>query len=213
MRFILQLDQQLQMMLIEFGSAIYLVLFLIICLETALVITPFLPGDSVLFTAGAFAASGVMNPWLLALVLVLATITGDNINFWFGSLTDRRLIPASFHLNHKYLKYTDGFYRIYGEKFIVIARFVPVVRTFAPFLAAISKMPYPVFFIFNALGGLIWVVVYVSLGYFLGMIPPFQDNLTLTLLIVTLVSLFPVYFEFIRQLRRHYRQQNPSSIG
>jgi membrane-associated protein len=203
---IIHLDKYLNLLIQNYGVLTYLILFLIIFCETGLVVTPFLPGDSLLFAAGAFAAIGALDVlWLLGL-LTVAAITGDTLNYWIGGFVG----PKVFHkenvrfLNKKHLEHTHQFYDKYGGKTIIIARFIPIIRTFAPFVAGIGKMAYSRFVAYNILGGILWVVAFVISGYYFGNIPAVKQNFTVVILAIIIISIMPGVIELLRHryLRR-----------
>ena len=198
---LLHVDKYLADLVTQYGPLCYGLLFFTIFLETGVVFFPFLPGDSLLFAAGAFAAQGVFNPWLLTLLFMLAAITGDAVNFWLGSTVGKKMqkkgwIPA------KYLDKTRDFFHQYGKKTIVIARFIPIVRTFAPFVAGMGHMEAKTFFSYNVIGGVTWVLVFMSLGYFLGAIPFVQAHFEIAILAILLLSMVPTIVEVINHKRR-----------
>lgn len=181
------------------GPWIYLILFLIIFAETGLVVTPILPGDSLLFAIGALAATpgNVMSYWLLLILLIIAAILGDSSNYWIGEHFAGRFFKNqnSRFLNPKHLKKTEDFYKKYGGKTIILARFAPIVRTYAPFVAGMSKMDYKKFMSFNVIGGIAWVFVFLTLGYFFGNFPVVQKNFTYLIFGIVLVSVAPIGYE------------------
>ena len=204
-QFIGNLDNELALLLLNYGGWIYLILFLIIFCETGLVIAPFLPGDSLLFASGALWATANMPVELLALTLITASFCGDNCNYWigrlFGSQTAKK--AHSRFLNQRALERTHEFYARHGGKTIVLARFVPIVRTFAPFVAGIGHMDYRRFLLFSVAGAVLWVGVLVSGGYLFGKLPMVQDNFALVIVAIIGVSLVPVAVEYMRaRLRR-----------
>jgi membrane-associated protein len=197
--FILHIDKYLLLIVGRFGFVSYGILFLIIFAETGLVVTPFLPGDSVLFTAGALAAKGGFNIWFLYWLIVAAAFLGDTVNYWIGHFIG----PRAFKMNSRFLKkeYLDKaqrFYKKHGGKAIILARFVPIVRTFAPFVAGAGRMKYRRFFWFNLVGGLLWVALFVWGGYFLGEVPWIKTNFHYLVGVMVLVSTIPVLVEVIR---------------
>lgn len=199
----LHLDTHLQTVIQTYGTWTYVILFLIIFCETGLVVTPILPGDSLLFAAGAFAATGSLDlKWILVL-LVIAAVLGDAVNYMIGHYIGPKAFsqPDSRFLKKEYLDRTHQFYEKYGGKTIIIARFVPIVRTFAPFVAGVSNMTYAKFASFNILGGLLWVGVCVLAGYAFGNIPAVKENFTLVILGIIFVSILPGIIEFLRQRR------------
>lgn len=193
--FILHLDVHLQAIIQSYGIWTYALLFLIIFLETGLVFTPFLPGDSLLFAAGTFAALGSLNLNLLILLLVIAAILGDTINYNIGKFLGQKLMAMANHrfLKKEYFDYTERYFDKYGNKTIMIARFIPIVRTIAPFLAGVGMMPYLRFLSYNILGGLLWVFAFILGGYFFGNIPMVKENFTLVILGIIIVSLMPLF--------------------
>jgi membrane-associated protein len=201
MEFVLHLDQYIGMAIQQYGLWVYVLIFLIIFLETGLVITPFLPGDSLLFTAGAFAALGSLNLGLLFLAFASAAILGDTVNYWIGN----RLGPRVFRkktgrfFKEEYLKRAHGFYQKYGGETIFLARFIPIVRTFAPFVAGMGKMGYRRFLAYNVAGGLAWVSLFLLGGFYFGNIPLVRETFTLVILAIILISFVPVVVEYFRR--------------
>ena len=202
-QFIAHLDSELGSLLNRFGPWIYLILFLIVFCETGLVVTPFLPGDSLLFASGALWASAGMPAELLGLTLVCAALTGDNCNYWIGRLFGRRIASSRGRfLNRRALERTEAFYARHGGKTVVIARFVPLVRTFAPFVAGIGRMAYARFLAFSVLGALLWVGLLVTAGYLFGRIPAVQEHFSWVVAAIIVLSLLPIGIEYARQRRR-----------
>ncbi|MGM5631469.1 DedA family protein [Apibacter raozihei] len=199
--FILHINKHLDNLMLMYGVWVYAILFLIIFCETGLVVTPFLPGDSLLFAAGALAASSnELNVYFLALLLILAAILGDSVNFEIGKYFGHKLFsnPNSKIFKQSYLQKTHDFYEKHGGKTIILARFVPIVRTFAPFVAGMGRMSYKYFFSYNIIGAIIWVVLFLFLGYFVGNIPWVQNNLPLVMVIIIIASVVPGIFEIVR---------------
>ncbi len=190
--FLLHIDKYLDLILLEFGSWAYFILFAIVFLETGFVLTPFLPGDSLLFVAGTFAARGSLNVLLLFFIFCSAAILGDSLNYWVGKHFGTRVFKNIKFFKQEYLTKTEAFYAKHGGKTIIFARFIPVVRTFAPFVAGIGKMDYIRFLGFNVAGGIIWVGLFVFTGYYFGGIPLIADNLALVILAIILLSFVPV---------------------
>jgi membrane-associated protein len=197
---ILHLDVHLNEIIRNFGIWTYLILFLIIFLETGLVITPFLPGDSLLFAAGSFAALGSLNVFVLFLLLSLAAILGDTVNYWIGHFIGPRAFSGNIRfLKKEYLDRTHEFYEKHGGKTIILARFIPIIRTFAPFVAGIGAMDYPHFFLFNVIGAVLWVALFTFGGYFFGNLPFVKDNFTIVILAIIAISVLPGVIEFLRE--------------
>ncbi|MDA8078501.1 MAG: DedA family protein [Nitrospiraceae bacterium] len=200
----MHLDRHLELIIRSYGVWTYLILFLIIFCETGLVVTPILPGDSLLFAAGAFAAMGSLQVELLFALLGAAAILGDTVNYGVGHF----LGPRIFHkehvrfLNREYLDRTHRFYERYGGKTIILARFVPIIRTFAPFVAGIGSMTYPRFLVYNVTGGVIWIAVFVLGGYYFGNIPAVKRNFTLVIVAIIIISILPGVIEYLRHLKR-----------
>lgn len=198
--FLLHLDRYLNAIIQAYGAWTYLLLFLIIFCETGLVITPFLPGDSMVFAAGTFAALGSLNVYWLFILLSAAAIIGDTINYWAGHFVRSKIFhkETGLFLNKKYLEHTRQFYEKHGGKTIIIARFIPIIRTFAPFVAGIGQMSYWRFISYNVFGGIFWVGLFSFGGYFFGTIPVVKNNFTLTVVAIVLISFMPMIIEFFR---------------
>lgn len=197
---VLHLDKHLPLLIQQYGTWIYLALFLVIFCETGLVVTPFLPGDSLLFIAGAIAATGAMEPELLVVLLVSASFLGDNTNYWIGRLAGPRIFKSktSRLLNRDYLDKTHHFYQKHGGKAIILARFFPIIRTFAPFVAGMGHMDYRRFLAFSIGGSIAWVGSFVLGGYFFGNIPFIKQNLTLVMLAIIFISILPGIIAYLR---------------
>jgi membrane-associated protein len=200
--FILHIDVHLAEIIRTYGSWTYSLLFLIIFAETGLVVTPFLPGDSLLFAAGAFAARGALDPWSLFLVLSIAAIVGDTVNYSIGRYLAPRMERGLPFIKHEHLERTHAFYEKHGGITIVIARFMPIIRTFAPFVAGVGAMEYRRFVVYNVAGGLLWVSLFVFGGYFFGNIPAVAEHFTLVILAIIFISVLPALIEVVRQRRR-----------
>jgi membrane-associated protein len=198
--FALHLDTHLSALIQQFGAWTYAILFVVIFIETGLVIMPFLPGDSLLFAAGTFAALGAFKLGWLVLVLAAAAVVGDTVNYWVGHYVGPKVFTreSSRFFKKEYLDRTHAFYEKHGGKTIIIARFVPIIRTFAPFVAGIGRMSYGRFIAFNVVGGVGWVVLLVGAGYFFGNIPFVKKNFSLALLAIVLISTVPIVFEYLR---------------
>lgn len=201
--FFLHLDVHLAEIIARFGAGAYGILFLIVFAETGLVVTPFLPGDSLLFAAGTFAALGSFSIVPLLLLLMVAAILGDTVNYWVGARIGERAFSGKVRfLKQKHLQRTQEFYDRHGGKTIVLARFIPIVRTFAPFVAGVGRMNYARFLTYNVLGGIAWVLLFTLAGYFFGNIPAVRSNFTLVILAIIGLSVVPVVFEMVRNRRR-----------
>ena len=201
--FILHIDQHLQEIISQYGTLTYLILFLIVFCETGLVVMPLLPGDSLLFAAGTFAALGSLNVWLLILLLCLAAIGGDTVNYWIGRWVGPRAFSGRIRwLRQDYLARTQEFYHRHGGKTIVLARFVPIIRTFAPFVAGVGQMEYGRFIAYNVGGGILWVMLFTLGGYLFGNLPAVRENFSLVVLGIIGVSMIPLVTEWIKARRR-----------
>lgn len=196
---VLHLDQYLLMLTQKYDQWIYAILFLIIFLETGVVVLPFLPGDSLLFVAGALCGLGMLQIGLLMPLLMIASFSGDNTNYWIGRTLGLKLVNRPGFFNKEHINRAQSFYQQHGGKTIIFARFLPIVRTFAPFVAGIGQMQYRLFLAFSALGSIAWISTFVVGGYFMGNIPVVKDNLTLAVLIIVLASLLPVLSRMVRQ--------------
>ncbi len=206
--FIFHLDAHLSTIIQNFGTGTYLLLFAIIFAETGLVITPFLPGDSLLFAVGAFAAKGDLSVMIAFFVLTGAAIIGDSVNYAVGSFLGPQVFhkPNARFLKKEYLRKTHEFYEKYGAATIVIARFVPIVRTFAPFVAGVGRMSYWKFLTYNIVGALIWVTLLVFAGYFFGNIPWVKENFSVVVLIIIFISILPIIVEYGRHYYKKWKK-------
>ncbi|MDP2741804.1 MAG: DedA family protein [bacterium] len=198
--FILNIDEHLANIITLFGPWTYVVLFATIFAETGLVITPFLPGDSLLFAIGTFAGSDLLNIWTAYAVLVIAAILGDTVNYWTGHHIGYRVFSkeTSHIFNRAYLEKTREFYEKNGGKTIVLARFLPIIRTFAPFVAGVGKMHYKTFLLYNVIGAFVWVTSLTFTGYFFGAIPFIKENFEYVVIGIIVLSLFPMGIEYLR---------------
>jgi len=209
----LHVDEHLNVIILNYGAWTYALLFMIIFMETGFVVTPFLPGDSLLFAAGTFAALGSLEIAFLFLLLFLAAVFGDTVNYWIGN----RVGPPVFERNYRFLKRehlerTQEFYEKHGGKTIVLARFVPIVRTFAPFVAGVGTMPYGRFLAYNVFGAFIWTGIFLFLGYFFGNIPVVRKNFELVIPAIILVSVLPMVVEYGRSRGRKRRQTSEGTL-
>lgn len=204
----LHLDQHLNVIIQTYGVWTYLLLFLVIFLETGLVVTPILPGDSLLFAAGSFAALGSLNVGVLFVLLSIAAVGGDTVNYWIGHFVGPKVFSREDvpFLNKEYLDRTHRFYEKHGGKTIILARFIPIIRTFAPFVAGIGKMTYWHFISYNVIGGLAWIALFTFGGYFFGNISVVKRNFTLVILAIIFISLLPVMIEFVSHRLRSSRE-------
>lgn len=198
--FILHIDTNLGLIIESYGTLSYLILFGIIFAETGLVFVPFLPGDSLLFAAGAFAAIGSFNIFWLLAILFVAAVLGDTANYWIGHFFGQKIIdnPKIPFINQKHIDETQEFYKKHGGKTIFLARFVPIVRTFAPFVAGVGKMHYGDFIKFNLAGGFVWVFGFTLLGFFFGNIPVVKENFSIVVLAIVALSVAPMIYEVIK---------------
>lgn len=199
--FVLHIDKHLGELIIQYGLWSYLILFIIIFAETGFVFTPFLPGDSLLFAAGTFAAIGAFNVVFLILILCLAAIAGDTVNYWVGNYIGPKIFEKEKirFLKKEHLNRTHEFYEKHGGKTIIIARFIPIIRTFAPFVAGIGSMTYLKFITYNVVGGILWVLLFVFAGFFFGNLPFVKNNFSIVIFAIIIISVLPGVYEFIRQ--------------
>ncbi len=204
----LHLDKYLGMVINNYGFETYLILFIIIFLETGLVVTPFLPGDSLIFTAAALSVEGALNIYLLLGILMVAAILGDTVNYEIGRIFGSKLIKIGGGklIKQEHLDKTNAFYEKYGGKTIIFARFIPIVRTLAPFVAGIGKMNYRTFISFNAVGGVLWVLGVSALGYFFGNISIVKENFELVVIAIVILSIMPAVIEFIKSKRNKVKE-------
>ena len=210
----LHLDKYLAAIAHNYGSWSYLLLFVVVFCETGLVVTPFLPGDSLLFAAGALAAKGAISVGTLFLLLSTAAILGDTVNYWIG----HRVGPRAFRGNVRFLKKehldrTRQFYERHGGKTIILARFIPIIRTFAPFVAGIGAMNYARFIVYNIVGGIAWVALFLLGGYYFGGLPVVKERFSIVILVIILISVLPIVVEFLRARSRRPRDGNSSALG
>jgi len=197
--FVLHIDVHLGAIISSYGVLTYAILFVIIFVETGLVFVPFLPGDSLLFAAGAFAAIGSLNVWVILGLMMVAAVAGDTANYWIGRFFGQKLVDnPRVPINDEHIKKTKAFFDKHGGKAIILARFVPIVRTFAPFVAGIGKMHYGQFISYNMIGGVAWVLVATLAGFFFGNIPFVRENFSLVVLGIVIVSVVPMIIEVIK---------------
>ncbi len=196
----LHLDRHLQALVAAYGAWVYAILFLIVFCETGLVVTPFLPGDSLLFVSGTVAAAGGMDIHLLVVLLIIAAVLGDAVNYAIGHYLGPRVFKSSGSrwLNPRHLERAHAFYERHGGKTIIIARFIPIIRTYAPFVAGAARMTYARFALYNVTGAALWVVSLGYAGYFFGNVPVVKNNLTLVIIGIIILSILPGVFEYLR---------------
>jgi len=202
--YFLHLDTHLTELVSQYGLLTYGILFLIIFAETGFVVTPFLPGDSLLFAAGAIAALDSLNIGLMVLLLIAAAILGDTINYWIGHFFGRKIVdnPKIPLINQDHIDKTEEFYKKYGGKTIILARFIPIIRTFAPFVAGVGSMNYRKFIVYNVVGGIVWVLLFSLAGYFFGNIEFVQENFHYVIVVIIFISILPMIYEYIQSKRR-----------
>jgi membrane-associated protein len=202
----LHLDEHLSVVIQTYGTWTYLLLFFIIFMETGFVVTPFLPGDSLLFAAGTFASPALgsaLNIWGLYFLLILAAFLGDTANYWIGHFIGPRAFSGEIRfLKKEYLERTEAFYQKHGGKTIVLARFIPIIRTFAPFVAGVGKMSYTHFISYNIIGGIAWVTLFTWGGYFFGNLPFVKDNFSFVVMAIILISVLPAVIEVLKNRQR-----------
>ncbi len=199
--FILNINEHLALWVQTYGPWIYAILFLIVFAETGLVVMPFLPGDSLLFAVGAIAAStGAIDPWLCGGIIMLAAFCGDNVNYWAGRTIGPKVFKYedSFFFRRSHLEKTEQFYNRYGSRTVIIARFVPIVRSFAPFVAGVGRMPYPRYILFSSIGSALWVPICLGAGLIFGEMEVVKENFELVILGVIVVSLLPIIIEVVK---------------
>lgn len=201
--FVLHLDTHLYGLVSTYGLWVNVLLFVIVFAETGFVATPFLPGDSLLFAAGAIAATGALNVYALFAILAVAAILGDTANYWIGYYIGPKVFRKhkSLFFNPEYLERTNRFFEKYGGKTIIIARFIPIIRTFAPFVAGIGRMSYFRFALYNVLGGIFWVPIFICIGYFLGNLPIIKENFSLMIVAIIIISFIPAIIEYFKHRR------------
>jgi len=210
----LHLDEYLGTIIHDYGTLTYLFLFIVIFMETGLVVTPFLPGDSLIFAAGAFAGLGSLNPLIIFGLLSVAAIVGDTVNYWIGHYIGPRAFSGNVRfLKKEYLDRTHAFYEKHGGKTIILARFIPIIRTFAPFVAGVGAMTYFKFISYNIIGGVLWVALFTFVGYFFGNLPIVQNNFSLVIMAIILISVMPAVVEFFKEKFRQRREGETPEAG
>jgi membrane-associated protein len=203
--FLMHIDVHLNALVAQYGWQTYVIIFSIIFWETGVVICPFLPGDSLLFAAGAIShqTDSPLSPWTLFLVIASAAFLGDTLNYWVGRFIGPKALNRDGRfLKRKYLDKTRDFFDRYGVSTIILARFVPIVRTFAPFVAGVGHMVYPRFMFYNLIGGVAWSAIFLTAGYFFGSLPLVKDNFTIVILAIVIISVMPMAVEYIKVVRR-----------
>jgi membrane-associated protein len=196
--FVLHIDKYLGILVQNYGTFTYAILFFIIFLETGLVMAPFLPGDSLLFVVGTFSAQGTFNIFLVFVLLAVAAVLGDSVNYWIGNYFGENVFAKSRLFKREYLEKTKEFYKKHGGKAIILGRFVPIIRTFVPFVAGVGKMSYSKFLTYNIAGGIAWIMFFLFAGYFFGNLPFVEKNLTLWIYVIVLMSFIPIILEYLR---------------
>jgi membrane-associated protein len=197
--FVLHVDVYLNDIITHYGAWTYGLLFFVIFMETGFVVTPFLPGDSLIFAAATFAARGALNPWLLFFLMAIAAFAGDTANYWIGHAVGGKAYTGEVKwIKKEYMERTHAFFEKHGGKTILLARFVPIIRTFAPFVAGVGKMPYGYFITWNLIGGISWVALFTLAGYFFGNIPFVQKNFELVIVAILVISVIPVVVEWLK---------------
>jgi len=201
--FILHIDKFLSDIITRYGTWTYALLFFVVFMETGFVVTPFLPGDSLIFAASTFAARGVLNPWVIFFLLAIAAVAGDTVNYWIGHAIGAKAYTGEVKwIKQDYMVRTHAFFEKHGGIAIFLARFVPIIRTFAPFVAGVSEMSYGYFLTWNLIGGVSWVALFTLLGFFFGNIPFVQKNFELVIIAIVLISFIPAVLETYKMRKR-----------
>jgi membrane-associated protein len=210
----IHLDEYLGQVIRNYGTWTYVLLFLVIFMETGFVVTPFLPGDSLIFAAGTFAGMGVLNIWVLWIVLCAAAILGDTVNYWIGHFIGPKAFTGQVRfLKKEYIDRTHAFYEKHGGKTIILARFIPIIRTFAPFVAGVGSMTYSHFITYNVVGAIAWVSLFLFGGYFFGGLKFVQDNFSFVVIAIILISVLPAVFEIIKEHGRNRKAKEVAAKG
>ena len=211
---IMHIDKYLNLLIEQYGMLTYLILFLIVFMETGLVVTPFLPGDSMLFAAGAIAAMGGMNIFTLLIIVYIAAVLGDTVNYHIGKKLGNKILEKEDirFINKEYLKKAQAFYEKHGSMTIVLARFIPIIRTFAPFVAGIGEMNYKKFIPYNMLGGGLWVTLFLGGGYFFGNLPFIEKHFSYVLIAIILISILPAVIAIIKEKRKKGGDDNDDDV-
>jgi membrane-associated protein len=208
-QFILHIDVVIQVWIAAFGPWTYVILFSVVFIETGIVIFPFFPGDSLIFAAGLFSNEGALDFWVLLVLFIAAAIIGDTVNYWIGNILGPRVFTEKSRLfKQKYVLEAQAFYERHGNATIFLGRFIPVIRTFVPFVAGIGKMKYRHFLMYNVLGGIVWVCLFLISGYFFGSIPWVKDNLSLIVIAIIVVSFIPVFYKGIKGLFKRNKSKS-----
>ena len=211
--FVLHINTFLNDVITRYGAWTYGLLFCVIFMETGFVVTPFLPGDSLIFAAATFAAQGALNPWLMFILLSIAAVSGDTANYWIGHTVGAKAYSGEVKwIKKEYMDRTHTFFEKHGGMAIFLARFVPIIRTFAPFVAGVSEMPYGHFITWNLVGGVTWVATFTSLGYFFGNIPFVQKNFELVIIVMVLISFIPAVIEAVKARQEIKAQKVKSEV-
>jgi membrane-associated protein len=200
--FVLHINGYLSDIISRYGAWTYALLFFVIFMETGFVVTPFLPGDSLIFAAATFAAIGALNPWMIFILCAIAAVAGDTANYWIGHRVGAKAYTGEVKwIKKEYMERTHAFFEKHGGMAIFLARFVPIIRTFAPFVAGVGQMPYGYFIRWNVIGGITWVATFTLLGYFFGNIPFVQKNFELVIIAILVISVIPVVTEALKARR------------
>ncbi len=208
---VLHVDKYLSQIIQTYGVWTLAILGVVIFLETGVVVTPFLPGDSLIFVAATFAAKGDLNPFALFAVVAVAAVLGDTVNYWIGHRVGAKAYTGEVRwIKKEYMERTHAFFEKYGGKAIFLARFVPIIRTFAPFVAGVGQMPYDFFIRWNVIGGVTWVAIFTALGYFFGNIPFVQQNFELVIVAIILISVVPIFVEAFNMRREAAKKKTPA---